>query len=126
MGPRLLITLGDVAGIGPEVVVKAWPELLRLCRPVVVGDAGWLTRTLEQVGRAARVVTVARPEEAVSGPDIIPCLPGSDEKLEAVTPGQVSAAAGKAAYDFLCRAIDATLVGQAEGIVTAPLHKEGL
>jgi 4-hydroxythreonine-4-phosphate dehydrogenase len=43
-----------------------------------------------------------------------------------VQPGRVSAPAGRAAYDFLCRAIDLTLAGAADGIVTAPLHKEGL
>jgi 4-hydroxythreonine-4-phosphate dehydrogenase len=53
-------------------------------------------------------------------------LPGSSEELHDVAPGQVSAVAGKAAYDFLCTAIDLTLAGSAEGIVTAPLHKEGL
>jgi 4-hydroxythreonine-4-phosphate dehydrogenase len=46
--------------------------------------------------------------------------------LSGVTTGRVSAAAGRAAYDFLCRAIDLTLTGAADGIVTAPLHKEGL
>ena len=40
--PRLLITLGDVAGIGPEIIARGWPDLLPLCRPVVVGDPGWL------------------------------------------------------------------------------------
>jgi 4-hydroxythreonine-4-phosphate dehydrogenase len=43
-----------------------------------------------------------------------------------VQPGRVSAAAGRAAYDFLCAAIDRTLAGEADGIVTCPLHKEGL
>jgi 4-hydroxythreonine-4-phosphate dehydrogenase len=46
--------------------------------------------------------------------------------LSQVRPGQVSAAAGKAAYDFLCAAIDHTMAGAADGIITAPLHKEGL
>jgi 4-hydroxythreonine-4-phosphate dehydrogenase len=126
VGPRLLITLGDVAGVGPEIVVKAWPELVRLCRPVVVGDVGWLRRALELVGRKGKVVRVQRPEEAVADADIISCWPGSEQNLDGVVAGRVCAAAGRAAYDFLCRAIDATLAGQADGIVTAPLHKEGL
>ncbi len=56
----------------------------------------------------------------------IPCLSATDQNLHQVEPGRVSAAAGKAAYDFLCKAIDLTLAGAADGIVTAPLHKEGL
>lgn len=124
--PRLLITLGDVAGIGPEIVARAWPQLLPLCRPVIVGDPGWVRRGLELVGFPGRVVVVRHPEEAEAGPDLLPCLPGSDQDLGRVEPGRVSAAAGRAAYDFLCTAIDRTLAGEADGIVTAPLHKEGL
>src|SRR5205807_5133899 len=56
----------------------------------------------------------------------IPCLRASDQDLSKVMPGRVSAAAGKAAYDFLSAAITLALEGAADGIVTAPLHKEGL
>jgi 4-hydroxythreonine-4-phosphate dehydrogenase len=122
----LLITLGDVAGIGPEIVARAWPELLPLCRPVVIGDPLWLRRGLELVGSSARVQVVAHPAEAESSADVLPCLCGSEQDLRGVEPGRVNAAAGRAAYDFLCRAIDETMAGNADGIVTAPLHKEGL
>jgi 4-hydroxythreonine-4-phosphate dehydrogenase len=124
--PRLLLTLGDVAGIGPEILARAWPELLPLCRPAVVGDPLWLRRGLELVGSTARVHVVAHPAEAEPGVDVLPCLYGSNQDLSGVEPGRVSAAAGRAAYDFLCRAIDWTIAGDADGIVTAPLHKEGL
>ena len=124
--PLLLFTMGDVAGIGPEIIARAWPDLLPLCRPVVVGDAGWMRRALDQAGSAARVGVVAQPAEAEAVPDLVPLVQGSAEDLAGVRPGQVSAAAGQAAYDFLCRAIDETLAGKAGGIVTAPLHKEGL
>jgi 4-hydroxythreonine-4-phosphate dehydrogenase len=53
-------------------------------------------------------------------------MPGSDQDLRHVLTGCVTAAAGRAAYDFLCMAIDLTMRRQADGIVTAPLHKEGL
>jgi 4-hydroxythreonine-4-phosphate dehydrogenase len=124
--PRLLITLGDVAGIGPEIVARAWPDLQALCRPVVVGDPGWVRRGLELVGSPARLAVIAHPAEAPVGAGVVACVPGSEQDLGAVQPGRVSAAAGRAAYDFLCRAIDWTLAGAADGIVTAPLHKEGL
>jgi 4-hydroxythreonine-4-phosphate dehydrogenase len=120
--PRLLLTLGDVAGIGPEIVARAWPDLLPLCRPVVVGDPLWLGHALELVGSSA-VVAPAETEPTV---EVVPCLAATDVDLGGVVPGRVSAAAGRAAYDFLCRAIDLTRAGAADGIVTAPLHKEGL
>jgi 4-hydroxythreonine-4-phosphate dehydrogenase len=124
--PRLVLTMGDVAGVGPEVIARAWPDLLAVCRPVVVGDPGWLRRALELVGSPAAVRVVAGPAEAEPSPHLVPCLPGSAARLDRVEPARVSAAAGRAAYDFLCRAIDLTLADEAAGIVTAPLHKEGL
>jgi 4-hydroxythreonine-4-phosphate dehydrogenase len=127
--PRLLITMGDVAGIGPEIIAKAWPALNELCRPVVVGDPDWMRRALSLANTHQRVDAVCEirdPRESDPRSQTIPCLRGSDQDLSQVQPGRVSAAAGKAAYHFLCSAIDHTLAGAADGIVTAPLHKEGL
>jgi 4-hydroxythreonine-4-phosphate dehydrogenase len=124
--PRLLFTMGDVAGIGPEIIARSWRELVRLCRPVVVGDPQWLARALQTVGNESRIKVIEGPEEFEPVPDIVACLAASREKLSDVTPGQVNARAGQAAYDFLCTAIDWVSQGEADGIVTAPLHKEGL
>ncbi len=124
--PLLLITLGDVAGVGPEIVARAWPQLLALCRPVVCGDGGWLRRGLELAPSSARVHVVSHPREIAATIDVVPCLQATKIDLSRVIVAQVSAEAGQAAYDFLCRAIDLTLAGQADGIVTCPLHKEGL
>ncbi|MFO0879557.1 MAG: 4-hydroxythreonine-4-phosphate dehydrogenase PdxA [Gemmataceae bacterium] len=124
--PRLLLTLGDVAGVGPEIIARAWPDLLGWCRPVVVGDPGWLERALELVGRPGRVRVIDTVAEADPGVELLPCLPASGQSLTGVEPCRVHAAAGRAAYDFLVTAIDLALAGEADGIVTAPLHKEGL
>lgn len=99
--PKLLITLGDVAGIGPEIVAKAWPMLLDHCQPVVIGHPRFL-------------------------PTGMPCVNTSGADLSKVKLGEVSATAGRAAYHWLCYAIDECLAGRADGIVTCPLHKEGL
>src|SRR6266849_2511055 len=126
--PRLLITMGDVAGIGPEIIAKAWPALIELCRPVVVGDPDWMRRALSLVNTNQPIDAVWEIHDPREEPDshAIPFLRGSDQDLSQVQPARVSAAAGRAAYDFLCTAIDHTLAGAADGIVTAPLHKEGL
>ena len=124
--PCLLITLGDVAGIGPEIVARAWPQLVRNARPVVVGDPGWVERGIKVVGSGARVKVVSAPSEARPDAELIPCIRATSAPLDRVHPGQVSAEAGRAAYDFLCHAIDRTMAGAADGIVTCPLHKEGL
>jgi 4-hydroxythreonine-4-phosphate dehydrogenase len=126
MVPRLLITMGDVAGIGPEIIARAWPELTTLCRPVVVGDPKWMHWAIRLVGSSATVRVVQRPDEVEPTPDLIPCVQAGAQDLSGVKPGKVSAAAGHATFDFLCAAIDWTREGVADGIVTAPLHKEGL
>src|SRR5262249_60260665 len=97
MQERLLLTMGDVAGVGPEILAKAWTELLPLCRPVVVGDPAWLARGLELVKRRAEVRVVSRPDEVEPPESVIPCLAPPARNLDGVKPGQVSGAAGRAA-----------------------------
>ena len=126
MLPRLLITLGDVAGIGPEIVARAWPGLVPMARPVVVGDPDWLTRAVRLVGSPATVQTIDALADARPAADVIPCLRTATASLDRVPIGKITGEGGRAAYDFLCKAIDLTLAGQADGIVTCPLHKEGL
>jgi 4-hydroxythreonine-4-phosphate dehydrogenase len=106
----ILITMGDVAGIGPEIIARAWSELVQLAEPTVIGDPGSLERAKHSVGSRAE----------------ISCIAPSTADLSAVKVGEISAAAGQAAYDFLCDAIRRTLAGEAQAIVTCPLHKEGL
>jgi 4-hydroxythreonine-4-phosphate dehydrogenase len=118
--------MGDVAGVGPEIIARAWPDLIPLARPIVVGDPTWLRKALHLVDSAAQVQVVSSPEQAMPSPTVAPCLPGSEQSLVTIESGHVTDAGGRAAYDFLCKAIDLTLAGQADGIVTAPLHKEGL
>jgi 4-hydroxythreonine-4-phosphate dehydrogenase len=126
MKRRLLVTMGDVAGIGPEIIARAWPELIKIGRPVVVGDPGWLHRGLQLARGTAAIRVIERIEEAEPGVGEIPVLAASGVDLQGVQTGQVSAAAGRAAYDYLCRAIDLALAKEADAIVTCPLHKEGL
>jgi len=99
--PKLLITMGDCAGIGPEIIAQAWPKLGEHCHPVVIGDPTRLPAGVE-------------------------CFNPSSADLSRVELGAVSAEAGRAAYDWLCFAIDECLAGRADGIVTCPLNKEGL
>jgi 4-hydroxythreonine-4-phosphate dehydrogenase len=122
----LLITMGDVAGVGPEIIARGWADLNAVCRPVVAGDPAWLRWAVDLIGARVRVCPVRQPAELEPVADLAPCVRATAQDLAGVRPGQVSAAAGRAAYDFLCAAIDWALAGAADGIVTAPLHKEGL
>src|SRR5207302_9796473 len=95
--PRLLITMGDAAGIGPEFIARAWQELNALCCPIVIGDLGRLRWALNLLRIGATVQAVNNPAEVEADDGLIPCLPGSKEDVSQVVPGRVSAAAGKAA-----------------------------
>jgi len=126
--PLVALTLGDIAGIGPEVLARAWAEgpIRRECRPLVVGRAEVLRRAVDQIGAALRVVEIDQPEEATDLDGEIPCLDTSTEDLSGVIPGRVDARAGRAARDFLVGAIDLALAGRVDAIVTLPLNKESL
>src|SRR5262245_38539551 len=119
--PRLLFTLGDVAGIGPEIIAKAWqnPALHACCRPIVAGDATWLAQTVERLRLPLEVRRLDKPTEAekTAVPERIDCLQATGQDLQGVVLAKVQAAAGKASYDFLCTAIDHCLAGRADGIV---------
>ncbi len=124
--PRLLITLGDVAGIGPEVVARAWPDLVQESYPIVVGDPGWVERGAKFAGVSVTVDSITEVRQALPTADRIPCIPATKQDLSRVSSGKVCPEAGRAAYDFLIDAIDRTMRKEADAIVTAPLHKEGL
>lgn len=126
--PRVLITLGDVAGIGPEIVVRAWhdPYLHTLCVPVVVGDVETVRRTAEHLGVAIQVTAVGSVPPADLGADIVPCIQGTDVALHEIVLGRVSPFAGRAAYDFIVRAVELIQGGQAQALVTLPIHKRAL
>ncbi len=126
--PLVALTMGDVAGIGPEVIARAWADepLRALARPFVVGDPKTLRRAVSLMGTGAEVVEVDAPEHAEPSARVIPCLRGSGQDLGSIRPGQVDARAGRASSDFLVAAIDLALLGRVDAIVTLPLQKESL
>jgi 4-hydroxythreonine-4-phosphate dehydrogenase len=124
--PRLALTMGDVAGIGPEIIARALMEgeLTSFCQPVVVGHPELLRRALRQIGGTLEFTTVDQPRDV--GTESIACWnPGGDDVLN-VVPGEIQAAAGKAAHDYLIAATRVALARDFDAITTAPLHKEAL
>jgi len=128
--PLVAITMGDAAGVGPEVIVRAWaePVVHEICRPVVLGHPEILRRAVKMLGSNQRIEVVADLDPSVLQPtlDTLVCMPvGSDDLLE-VPAGKVDARTGQAAYEAIVRAIDETLAGRFQAIVTAPLSKAAL
>jgi 4-phospho-D-threonate 3-dehydrogenase / 4-phospho-D-erythronate 3-dehydrogenase len=126
--PRIAITQGDPAGIGPETIVGAWhdSQVHDFCRPVVVGHPEIMRRAVKLLQSPARVVEIRATDEAQAAPDVIPVLRcGSDDALD-VGPGTIDARGGQAAYDALIEAAQLALAGNVDALTTAPLHKAAL
>ena len=126
--PILAITMGDPAGIGPEIVAHALhrPGVRAACRPVVVGDPAVMRRAVGFAGVPLSVHAITAVAEAGFAADVIDVLaiPGAG-RFE-VPVGVVSAAAGDAAFLSVRTAIELALRGEVDGTVTAPIHKEAL
>ena len=128
----LLITMGDAAGIGPEIIARAFaeePDAMAGC--IVVGDVTTLRRasalTAATSGRLA--LPVARLDSLAEAASVPPRCIAVLQKCELVVPvpyGLVSDLAGKAAADCIVWAARAVLAGEAQALVTAPIHKEAL
>jgi 4-phospho-D-threonate 3-dehydrogenase / 4-phospho-D-erythronate 3-dehydrogenase len=127
--PTLALTLGDVAGIGPEITAKTLllhPELRDLCVPVVIGDADAMRVGAQQAGldpQAVRVIT--DPRAASNDPKIIELIQTGDS-LADVPVGHLSPQAGDGAYRFVVEACRLAREGAVDGIVTAPLNKAAM
>ena len=127
--PILAVTLGDVAGVGPEVTAKtllSHPELRQLCVPVVLGDYAALCRGAVAAGfDPARVQVIGDPAAATNDPAVAEIIQVGDG-LPDLPWGELSPIAGDAAYRFVVRACELAKAGLVEGIVTAPLNKEAM
>jgi 4-hydroxy-L-threonine phosphate dehydrogenase PdxA len=126
--PLIALTMGDPAGIGPEIIVGAWTETVvhEWCRPLVVGNAEILRRAVALWQRSVTVEEIDSPESARPSPEVIPCLAcGTPDVLE-VVPGTLDARAGQAAYDAVILATRLALDGKVDAITTSPLQKEAL
>jgi 4-hydroxythreonine-4-phosphate dehydrogenase len=127
--PVLAVTLGDVAGIGPEITARtllAHPELREKCVPIVVGDADAMRAGAVRAGLDRDAVTViTEPRAARNDPGTIELVQCGDS-LADVPVGELSAAAGDGAYRFVVEACRLAREGQVDAIVTAPLNKAAM
>lgn len=123
----IAVTMGDPAGVGPEVSAAALvdPQVLAACTPVVLGDTGRMRRAAEIMGVAAEVHEIASPSEARPSPDRIEVIQVGE--LPADLPwGEVSPLAGHAAYRYIEEAARLAVAGDVSAIVTAPINKAAL
>jgi 4-hydroxythreonine-4-phosphate dehydrogenase len=127
--PVLGLTMGDPAGIGPEICLRALrePAVKKICTPVLFGDVGVLKNAAKKdfAANGCRILSLAgwKNPGAVAEPLIVDCGAIDAKKIR---PGKISAACGRAGYVYIEQAIQAALAGKIDGVVTAPIHKEAL
>ena len=125
--PLIVITMGDAAGVGPEIIMKslARASLYDTCRPLVVGDANRLRQAGRIAGVSLDVRSISSPSEAVFSFGSVDCIDLA--LIPADLPfGEISPIAGDAAYRFIAKAVELVQADLADAICTAPLNKEAL
>jgi 4-phospho-D-threonate 3-dehydrogenase / 4-phospho-D-erythronate 3-dehydrogenase len=125
--PTLAITMGDIAGIGPEIVAKslAHASVYERSRPLVIGDEGALREALEIVGSDLELHRVESPEQGRYEPGVVDLLQPGDDAVDAPR-GEVSEVAGDKSVEFIKKAAALGKAGEVQGIVTAPLNKAAM
>jgi 4-phospho-D-threonate 3-dehydrogenase / 4-phospho-D-erythronate 3-dehydrogenase len=121
---RIAVTMGDPAGVGPEVCLHllADAEIATTCTPVIFGDADVLRRVAEIAGMPFTSPVIHNIEDAKE-----PCvLDLRHIDAASVIPGKVDARCGEAAFRYVMAAIDAGIAGQVAAVTTGPLNKEAL
>jgi 4-hydroxythreonine-4-phosphate dehydrogenase len=124
---RIGITIGDPAGIGPEVSLKAGldPSVLARCIPVLIGDAAYLKKTAVEAG-LSRDFAVVHPGEAIPPDAAGPVIYDLANLSQTIEFGKEQAAAGRAAAEYIETAVRLWQAGMIDAITTAPINKKSL
>lgn len=126
--PVIGITMGDPAGVGPEIAVKVFTHtrIYELCKPLLIGDAGIFSKACNLVDDSLTINTISEVRAARFQPGQIDVLDLSLMGTNQLQPGVISAVAGKAAFKSIKKGIELALSGAVDALVTNPIHKESL
>jgi len=127
--PLIAITMGDPTGVGPEIIARALanPDIMEICRPLVLGDTGAMERAIDVTGVKLELRTVdAVPRGEATGHGIIHLLPLSDLFPPEMEYGRPGIAAGEAMYRYIAEAARLCVSGQAAAMATGPISKEAM
>lgn len=128
MKPLIGITLGDPAGIGPEITVKALADhpVSEKCRPLVIGDACVLENAVRITKRPVRIHVIEKPSDGEYVPGCIDVIDMKTVDMEKLQLGKVSAMAGEAAFQYVKKVIELAMAGEVDATVTNALNKEAI
>ena len=126
--PVLAVTMGDPAGVGPEIVVRALAdrEVRSWCRPLVLGDPAALAEAARSLGIDLEITGVSDVKNMSDRTGKLDVLPLSDLAEADRRPGKPTPAGGAAAAAYIETGAHLVLTGRAEGLVTGPISKEAL
>lgn len=126
--PILALTIGDPAGIGPEITLKALQDatLYDHARPLVVGSVKVLELAQHQCGTSLSLHSVQGLSECCFQAGTVDVLDIDNIDVQTLEIGAVQAQCGRASYEYVCRAVELANTGQIDAVVTAPINKEAL
>lgn len=128
MKPILGISMGDPAGIGPEICLKALSDasVYERCRPMVAGDATVMEQAAKALNSTLKINAVKSVSEAKFEVGTVDVYDLANVNIAELKPGEVSAMAGNAAFEAVRTVIDLALAGEIDATVTAPINKESI
>lgn len=126
--PYVGITLGDVAGIGPEIVIKTCLDkrVYDVCKPVVIGDKKVIEKSLKDFNLDAKINVINNLDEGLYNFGIIDLIDLDNINLDELKYGEVSAQAGRAAYEYIEKSVDLYYNDKLDVVATSPINKEAL
>lgn len=124
--PRIAITMGDPAGVGPEICLDLLADeaVAKVCNPIVLGDRGILEKCAEVTGKNLPPCYIEEAEILTCDEPAVVSL--SDSFAGCFQPGVISEHTGRAAYQYITKSIDLAVAGAIDGVATAPINKEAL
>lgn len=126
--PRVGITMGDAAGIGPEITLKSLmePDLYDVCNPVVLGDARVMQAAADMIGKSLEIRSISAEELPEAAPGIVHVIDYQNVDPSTYEMGVVNAGNGDAAVLYTKEAGRMCLDGRLQAMTSAPLNKESM
>lgn len=126
--PVTAITMGDPAGIGPEIVVGTMLDasIHACCKPFVIGSQVIMQRAAGVLGKELKYHLISDPSEAKYEYGFIDIIETGDYDVDAVHWGEVSQVAGQMSMDWIMKSIELGMAGKVDAVSTAPIHKQAI
>jgi len=126
--PLIGITMGDPAGIGPEIIIKAFSDnrIFEVCRPIVFGDEKILNRELKHAKTSLKLLPLDSIKDASFKPGAIAINPVSSLDPDRTIYGKPDKKTGAAMAGYIKAAVSSALAGEINAVVTAPINKKSL